>query len=51
LIWNRKTKAFGLSDSKNSPNCICFWFHYECLSDLLVSSPSIWIVPHFQTIH
>jgi hypothetical protein len=33
-----------------SPHLIYSWFHHECHSDLLVSSPSIWILPHFQTI-
>jgi hypothetical protein len=51
LIWDGKTKDFGLNDSKHSLNLIFFWFHHECHSDLLVLSPSIWILPHFQTIH
>jgi hypothetical protein len=36
-------KDFGL-------NLICFWFHHECHSVVLVSSPSICIMPHFRTI-
>jgi hypothetical protein len=47
----REDKNFGLHNSKHSLNLIYSWFHYECHSDLLVSSPSIWILPHFQTIH
>jgi hypothetical protein len=50
-IWDGKTKDFGLKDSKNSLNLIYSLFDHECHSDLLVSSPSIWILPHFQTIH
>jgi hypothetical protein len=50
LIWNRKTKDFGLNNSKHSLNLIYSWFHHECHSDLLVSSPSIWMLPPFQTI-
>jgi triacylglycerol esterase/lipase EstA (alpha/beta hydrolase family) len=37
LIWDGKTKYFGLNDSKYSPNLIYSWFHHECHSDLLVS--------------
>jgi hypothetical protein len=29
-------------------NLICSWLHRECHSKLLVFSPSIWILPHFQ---
>jgi hypothetical protein len=41
FIWDGKAKDFGLNNSKHSPNLICSWFHYECHSDLLVSSPSV----------
>jgi hypothetical protein len=41
LIWDRKTKDFGLNNSKHSLNLIYSWFHHEYHSDLLVSSPSI----------
>jgi hypothetical protein len=41
----------GLNSCKHSLNLIYSGFHHECHSDLLVSSPSIWILPHFQTIH
>jgi hypothetical protein len=44
----RKTKDFGLNNSKHSPNLIYFWFHHECHSDLLVSSPSIWTFATFS---
>jgi hypothetical protein len=49
FILDGKTKDFGLNNSKHSPNLIYSWFHHECHSDLLVSSPSIWILPPFQT--
>jgi hypothetical protein len=51
LIWDGKTKDFWLNNSKHSLNLIYSWFNHDCHSDLLVSSPSIWILPHFQTIH
>jgi hypothetical protein len=51
FLWDGKTEYFGLNDNKHSPNLICSLFHPECHSDLLVSSPSIWILPHFQTLH
>jgi hypothetical protein len=51
LVWDRKTKDFWLNNSKHSLNLIYSWFHHEYHSDLLVSSPSIWILPHFQTTH
>jgi hypothetical protein len=51
FIWDGKTEDFGLNTSKHSLNLICSWFHHECHSDLVVSSPRIWILPHFQTIH
>jgi hypothetical protein len=51
FIRDGETKDFGLNNSKHSPNLIFSWFHHECHSDLLASSPSIWILPHFQTIH
>jgi hypothetical protein len=38
LIWDGKTKDFGLNNSKHSQNLIYSWFHHECHSDLLVSS-------------
>jgi hypothetical protein len=47
-IWDGKTKDFELNNSKYSLNLIYSSFHHECHSDLLVSSPSIWILPHFQ---
>jgi hypothetical protein len=43
FIWDGKTKDFWLNDSKHSLNLIYSWLHHECHSDLLVSSPSIWI--------
>jgi hypothetical protein len=49
LIWDGKTKDFGLNNSKHSPYLICSWFHHECHSDLLMSSPSIWILPPFHS--
>jgi hypothetical protein len=51
FIWDGKTKDFWQNNSKHSPNSISSWFRHECHSDLLVSSPSIWILPHFHTIH
>jgi hypothetical protein len=51
LIWDGKTKDIWLNDSKHSLNLNYSWFHHECHSDLLLSSPSIWIFPPFQTIH
>jgi hypothetical protein len=51
FIWDGKTKDYGLNNSKHSLNLIYSWFHHECHSDLLVSSPIIWILLHFQTIH
>jgi hypothetical protein len=36
-------------NSKHSLNLICSWFHHECHSDLLASSLSIWVLPHFQS--
>jgi hypothetical protein len=51
FIWDGKKKYFEQSDSKHSPHLIYSWFHHKCHSDLLVSSPSIWILPHFQRIH
>jgi hypothetical protein len=51
LIWEGKTKDFELNNSKYSPNLIYSWFHHECHSELLASSPSIRILPPFQTIH
>jgi hypothetical protein len=51
LVREGKKKDFGLNDSKHPLNLIYPWFHYECHSDLLVSSPTIWILPYFQTIH
>jgi hypothetical protein len=51
LIWDGKTRDFGLNSSEYSPNLIYSWFHHECHSYFLVSSPSIWILPHFQMIH
>jgi hypothetical protein len=51
FIWEGKTKDSGLNYSKHSLNLIYSWFHHECHSDALVSSPRIWILPHFQTIH
>jgi hypothetical protein len=51
FVWNGKTKDFGLNDSNHSLNLVYSWFPHECHSDLLVSSPSIWMLPHFQTIH
>jgi hypothetical protein len=51
FIWDRETKDFGLNNTNHSLNLIYSWFHHECHSDLLVSSPSFWILPHFQTIH
>jgi hypothetical protein len=50
-IWCGKTKDFGLNDSKHYLNLISSWFNHNHHSDLLVSSPNIWILPHFQTIH
>jgi hypothetical protein len=50
FIWDGKTKDFGLNDSKHSLNLKYSWFRHEYHSDLLVSSPSIWILPHFQVI-
>jgi hypothetical protein len=47
----RKTEDFGLNNNKHSLNLIYSWFHHACHSDLLVLSPSIWILPHFQRIH
>jgi hypothetical protein len=47
FIWDGKTKDFRLNNSKHSPNLIYSWFHHESHSDLLASSPSTWIVPHF----
>jgi hypothetical protein len=38
-------------NSKHSPNLLYSWFHHDCHSDLLASSSSIWILPHFQMIH
>jgi hypothetical protein len=46
----RKDKRFWTEYSKHSQNLIYSWFHHHCHSDLLVSSPSIWIFSHFQTI-
>jgi hypothetical protein len=43
LVWDGKTKDFGLNNSKHSLNFIYSWFHHECHSDLLVSSPSVWL--------
>jgi hypothetical protein len=37
----REDKRFRLNNSKHSLNLIYSWFHHECHSDLLVSSPSI----------
>jgi predicted negative regulator of RcsB-dependent stress response len=51
LVWDGKTKDSGLNNSKHYQNLIYSWFLHECHSDLLVSSPRIWILPHFQTIH
>jgi hypothetical protein len=51
LIWDRKTKDFGLNDSKHSLTLICSWFCHEFHFDLLVASPNIWILLHFQMIH
>jgi hypothetical protein len=45
FMWDEK-----INDSEYSPNLIYSWFHQECHSDLLVSSPSIWMLPHFQMI-
>jgi hypothetical protein len=28
LIWDGKTKDFGLNSSKHPPNLIYSWFHY-----------------------
>jgi hypothetical protein len=50
FIWDGKTKDFALNDRKHSLNLTCSKLHHECQSDLLLSSPSIWILPHFQTI-
>jgi hypothetical protein len=50
LIWDGKTD-FELNDNKHSLNSVYSWFHHECHSDLLVSSPSIWIFLHFRSIH
>jgi hypothetical protein len=44
LIWDGKTKDFGLNNSKHSLNLVNSWFHHECHSDLLVLSPSIWML-------
>jgi hypothetical protein len=38
LIWDGKTKYFGLNNSKHSPILIYSWFHHEYHSDLLESS-------------
>jgi hypothetical protein len=43
FVKDGKKKDFGLNNSKHSLNLIYSWFHHECHSDLLVSSPSIWI--------
>jgi hypothetical protein len=55
IFWyfdmRREDKYFGVNNSKHSPNLIYSWFHHECHYDLLVFSPSILILPHFQTIH
>jgi hypothetical protein len=51
FIWDGKEKDFGLNNSKHYLNLIYSWFHHEYHSDLLASSRSIWILPHFQTIH
>jgi hypothetical protein len=51
FILDQKTKDFGLNNNKHSLNLIYPWLHHECHSDLLTSSPSIWILSHFQTIH
>jgi hypothetical protein len=48
FIWDGKTKDFGLNDSKHSLNLISSWFQHERHSDLLASSPSIWILPSLQ---
>jgi hypothetical protein len=48
FYMRRETQDFGPNNSKHSLNLIYSWFHQECHSDLLVSSPSIWILPHFQ---
>jgi hypothetical protein len=45
----REDKRYGPSNSKHSLNLIYSWFHHECHSDLLVSSPSIWILPTFRS--
>jgi hypothetical protein len=47
----REDKDFGTNDSRHSLNLIYSWFPHECQSDLLLSPPSTWILPHFQTIH
>jgi hypothetical protein len=47
----RREDDFGLNNRKHSLNLIYSWFHHKCHYDLLVSSPSIWILPHFKTIH
>jgi hypothetical protein len=51
FIWDEKTKYLRLNDSKHSINLIGSWFHHECHSDLLMSSPSTWTSPYFQTFH
>jgi hypothetical protein len=51
FILNWRINDSEMNDSKHSLNLIYSWLHHERQSDLLVSSPSTWILPHFQTIH
>jgi hypothetical protein len=39
FIWYGKRKDFGLNNRKHSLNLMYSWFHHECHSDLLASSP------------
>jgi hypothetical protein len=36
LVWDGRTKDFGLNNSKHSLNLIYSWFHHECHSDVSV---------------
>jgi hypothetical protein len=48
FYMRREDKYFGLNNSNHSMNLTSSCFHHECHSDLLASSPSISILPHFQ---